>query len=143
MILEEVDKGDSLRYKTLKITDFGLARESRQTIDNIRMSAAGTWAWMAPEVIKGFKYTEKADVFSFGVIMWELATRKPPYYGIDGQVVSQRVVKEGLRPKISERDAPGPFLELMKRCWDDDPDRRPYFGEIMRELEGMNFKNIG
>ena len=43
---------------------------------------------MAPEVIHGFKYTEKADVFSFGVILWELATRKPPYYGIDGQIVS-------------------------------------------------------
>lgn len=47
-------------------------------------SKIGTYQWMAPEVIKGFKYTEKADVFSFAVIMWELATRKPPYYGIDG-----------------------------------------------------------
>jgi serine/threonine protein kinase len=90
---------------------------------------------MAPEVIRGFKYTEKADVFSFGVIMWELATRKPPYYGIDGQVVSQKVVREGLRPKISDREAPGAFLDLMKRAWDDNPERRPNFGTIIRELD--------
>jgi len=56
--------------------------------------------------------------------------------------VSQRVVKEGLRPKISDRDAPGPFLDLMKRCWDEDVDKRPFFGEIIKDLEGMNFKNI-
>jgi len=90
---------------------------------------------MAPEVIRGFKYTEKADVFSFGVICWELATRKPPYYGIDGQVVSQKVVREGLRPKITDREAPGAFLDLMRRCWDDNPDKRPNFGSIIRDLD--------
>lgn len=124
---------------TAKLADFGWTRIKAK----VMTSKIGTYQWMAPEVIKGFKYTEKADVFSFGIIMWELATRKPPYYGIDGQVVSQRVVKENLRPKISERDAPGPFLELMRRCWHEDPDKRPYFGEIIRDLEGMNFKNIG
>jgi len=97
---------------------------------------------MAPEVIKGHKYTEKADVFSFGIILWELATRKPPYYGIDGSEVSRKVKDEGLRPKISDKEAPGPFLELMKRCWHEDPDRRPHFGDIIKELDAMNFKNL-
>lgn len=60
----------------------------------------GTYQWMAPEVIAGFKYTEKADVFSYGIILWELATRLPPYYGIEGAEVSIKVVKEDLRPKI-------------------------------------------
>ena len=57
-------------------------------------------------------------------------------------MVSMRVVNEGLRPKISEKDGPGPFLDLMKRCWADDPDRRPSFGEIIRDLDAMNFKNL-
>ena len=61
LILEDVEKNDDLRFKTLKITDFGLARESKQTIDNIRMSAAGTWAWMAPEVIKNSKFSHAAE----------------------------------------------------------------------------------
>ena len=69
---------------TAKLADFGWTRIKAK----VMTSKIGTYQWMAPEVIKGFKYTEKADVFSFGVIMWELATRKPPYYGIDGQVVS-------------------------------------------------------
>ena len=97
---------------------------------------------MAPEVIQTHIYSEKADVLSFGVILWELATRKPPYYGIEGQVVSQKVVTEGLRPKISDKEAPGVFIELMKRCWHENPDRRPSFGDIIRELDAMNFKNI-
>ena len=98
---------------------------------------------MAPEVIAGFKYTEKADVFSFGVIMWELATRKPPYYGIDGTEVSRQVVNHDMRPKISERDGcPGPFLDLMRKCWARDQDKRPFFGEIITILESMNLKNL-
>lgn len=122
-----------------KLADFGWTR----ILGKVMTSKIGTYQWMAPEVINGHKYTEKADVFSFGVILWELATRKPPYYGIDGQVVSMRVVKENLRPKISEKEAPGPFLDLMKRCWHEDPDRRPAFGEIIKELDAMNFKNLG
>ena len=65
LILEEVSKQDDLRFKTLKITDFGLARESRQTLDNIRMSAAGTWAWMAPEVIKSSRFSKSSDVWRY------------------------------------------------------------------------------
>jgi serine/threonine protein kinase len=69
---------------TAKLADFGWTRIKAK----VMTSKIGTYQWMAPEVIRGFKYTEKADVFSFAVIMWELATRKPPYYGIDGSVVS-------------------------------------------------------
>ena len=77
----------------------------------------GTYQWMAPEVIVGLKYTEKADVFSYGIILWELATRQPPYIGIDGTEVSNRVVKEDLRPQLSrkeEQEIPDIFLNLMK-----------------------------
>ena len=105
-------------------------------------SKIGTYQWMAPEVINGYKYTQKADVFSFGIILWELATRKPPYYGIDGQMVSQKVVKENLRPKISEKECPGPFLDLMKRCWHEDAEKRPHFSKIIQELDSMNFRNV-
>ena len=67
-----------------KLADFGWTR----VIDKEMTSKIGTYQWMAPEVIRGYKYSEKADVFSFGIILWELATRKPPYYGIDGHLVS-------------------------------------------------------
>ena len=67
-----------------KLADFGWTR----VIDKVMTSKIGTYQWMAPEVIRGYKYSEKADVFSFGIILWELATRKPPYYGIEGHLVS-------------------------------------------------------
>ena len=60
-----------------KLADFGWTRIKA----NVMTAKIGTYQWMAPEVITSHKYTEKADVFSFGVLLWELATRKPPYYG--------------------------------------------------------------
>ncbi len=69
LILEAVDKEDDLQLKTLKITDFGLARESSNTT---RMSAAGTYAWMAPEVIKTSTFSKASDVWSYGVMVRKL-----------------------------------------------------------------------
>lgn len=57
-----------------KVGDFGWTRVVAENMTG----KIGTYQWMAPEVIKGDKYTEKADVFSFGIILWEIATRKPP-----------------------------------------------------------------
>lgn len=123
-----------------KLADFGWTR-----IKAKKMTAKiGTYQWMAPEVIAGYKYTEKADVFSYGIILWELATRQPPYYGIDGSEVSIRVVKEDLRPKISkdqEMKSPPEFINLMKKCWDRDPRERPQFIEIIQELNNMNLQD--
>ena len=123
---------------TAKLADFGWTR----VISKVMTSKIGTYQWMAPEVINGQKYTEKADVFSFGIILWEIATRKPPYYGIDGTEVSKRVANENFRPKISEKECPAPLLHLMRRCWEKNPDDRPTFGEIIREMDGMNFKGL-
>ena len=78
LILQKVENGD-LSNKVLKITDFGLAREWHRTT---KMSAAGTYAWMAPEVITNENYTEKADVYSFGIILWEFWSKEPPYKGM-------------------------------------------------------------
>ena len=80
-----------------KLADFGWTRQKAKQMT----AKIGTYQWMAPEVIVGLKYTEKADVFSYGIILWELATRQPPYIGIDGTEVSNRVVKEDLRPQLS------------------------------------------
>lgn len=62
MLLSESIKDNDLQFKTLKITDFGLAREVYKTT---RMSAAGTYAWMAPEVIKKSTFSKASDVWRF------------------------------------------------------------------------------
>lgn len=122
-----------------KLTDFGWTWLKAK-----KMTAKiGTYQWMAPEVIAGFKYTEKADVFSYGIILWELLTWLPPYYGIDGTEVSIWVVKEDLWPEIKadhEWNAPPEFIQLMKRCWDWEPAKRPLFNEIIEALNEIDTK---
>ena len=59
----------------VKLADFGWTKG----LENYMTGKIGTYQWMAPEVIKSQKYTEKADVFSFGIILWEIASREPPF----------------------------------------------------------------
>jgi mitogen-activated protein kinase kinase kinase 9 len=115
-----------------KIADFGWTRFKADAMTN----KIGTYQWMAPEVIASQRYTEKADVFSFGIIMWELASRLPPYQDMNGWQVAQEVAKNGLRPP-EPADCPKPFYNLMQRCWHPDPEKRPDFDRIILELEEM------
>lgn len=95
-----------------KIADFGWTRlKGDEMTDRI-----GTFQWMAPEVIVGKNYSEKADVYSFGIILWEFASREPPYKKITPTKVSMEVVKNDLRPKPPKK-TPEPLVRLMKRCW--------------------------
>ncbi|WAR20552.1 M3K9-like protein [Mya arenaria] len=80
ILMREEIVNEDLTNKTMMITDFGLAREMYCTT---RMSAAGTYAWMAPEVIKNNTYSKHSDVWSYGVVLWELLTGETPYKGID------------------------------------------------------------
>lgn len=96
---------------------------------------------MAPEVITGKNYSEKADVYSFGIILWEFAAREPPYKKITPLKVSVEVVKNDLRPKVPKK-TPDPLSRLMKRCWDRNPLKRPSFKEIIYELERMKSMNL-
>ena len=66
----------------LKVTDFGLSRiKNDNPYATIMTGACGTFQWMAPEVMANARYSEKADVYSFAINMWELATRDIPYDG--------------------------------------------------------------
>lgn len=75
---------------------------------------------MAPEIIQGKTYTEKADVYSFGIIVWELIAREDPYKGMPTFAVAHKVVHEGIRPEIPEA-APAGLAKLMQKCWATDP----------------------
>ncbi|KAL3183571.1 hypothetical protein MRX96_033679 [Rhipicephalus microplus] len=92
--------------KTLKITDFGLAR---QVTGTTRMSTAGTYAWMAPEVIKASTFSRASDVWSYGVLLWELLTGETPYKGIDALAVAYGVAVNKLTLPIPST-CPGSLL---------------------------------
>ncbi|PIO68971.1 SH3 domain protein [Teladorsagia circumcincta] len=72
--------GRALDHLTMKITDFGNTKKIKDE-DEKRQSLVGTYAWMAPEAYKCQKYSEASDVWSFGVVLWELLTRKDPHQG--------------------------------------------------------------
>lgn len=93
---------------------------------------------MAPEVIRGREYTEKADVFSFGIILWEIATRQPPYRNLTAVQVGMQVAHQKLRPSIP-RNTPKEFSDLMQECWDQDPDNRPTFARCVNVISSWRF----
>nr|XP_032638654.1 mitogen-activated protein kinase kinase kinase 9 [Chelonoidis abingdonii] len=129
LILEKVENGD-LSNKILKITDFGLAREWHKTT---KMSAAGTYAWMAPEVIRSSMFSKGSDVWSYGVLLWELLTGEVPFRGIDGLAVAYGVAMNKLALPIPST-CPEPFAKLMEDCWNSDPHSRPSFTDILDQL---------
>ncbi|XP_053122986.1 mitogen-activated protein kinase kinase kinase 10 isoform X2 [Hemicordylus capensis] len=130
LILERIENNEDLSGRTLKITDFGLAREWHKTT---KMSAAGTYAWMAPEVIKLSLFSKSSDVWSFGVLLWELLTGEVPYREIDVLAVAYGVAMNKLTLPIPST-CPEPFARLLEGCWSPDPHARPGFGSILQQL---------
>ncbi|XP_052007087.1 mitogen-activated protein kinase kinase kinase 9-like [Xyrauchen texanus] len=132
LILERVEN-DDLNNKTLKVTDFGLAREWHRTT---KMSAAGTYAWMAPEVIRSSTFSKGSDVWSYGVLLWELLTGEVPFRGIDSLAVAYGVAMNKLSLPIPST-CPEPFARLMEDCWNVDPHARPHFTSILDQLTAI------
>lgn len=116
-----------------KVADFGLSRIMAEVGDDNKLTACGTPAWTAPEIVKMERYTEKVDVYSFGIILWELITRQEPYGGQKGVQIAYAAAEQGLRPKIPAY-CPPEYAELMQECWAGRPDDRPSFEEILRRL---------
>ncbi|XP_038987639.1 serine/threonine-protein kinase STY17-like isoform X5 [Phoenix dactylifera] len=117
----------------VKVADFGVARFQSQEGD--MTAETGTYRWMAPEVINHQPYDHKADVFSFSIVLWELVTSKVPYETMT-PLQAALGVRLGLRPEIPENTHPK-LVELMKRCWEAVPAKRPSFSEITIELEEL------
>ena len=121
----------------VKLADFGNTKK----LDVQMTKQKGTFQWMAPEVIKGKDYTEKSDVFSFGIIMNELVTRVPPYQGTDKRDVARKVVNNpDYRPPLNKK-VPKDWADLMKRCYEHDDKKRPTFNEIIECLKKANLSS--
>ncbi|XP_068658635.1 serine/threonine-protein kinase STY46-like isoform X1 [Aristolochia californica] len=117
----------------VKVADFGVARFQNQ--GGVMTAETGTYRWMAPEVINHQPYDQKADVFSFAIVLWELVTAKIPYENLT-PLQAALGVRQGLRPDLPKNAHPK-LVEVMQRCWEEDPSQRPSFTELTAELEEL------
>ncbi|XP_019422970.1 PREDICTED: dual specificity protein kinase shkB-like isoform X2 [Lupinus angustifolius] len=117
---------------TVKVGDFGLSKLKNATLLTTK-SGRGTPQWMAPEVLRNEPSNEKSDVFSFGVILWELMTQSIPWktlnflqvVGVVGFMDRRLDMPEGLDPDAAS---------IIQECWRSDSDKRPSFQELIQRM---------
>ncbi|KAL9249166.1 putative serine/threonine-protein kinase SIS8 [Drosera capensis] len=123
------------RNWVVKVCDFGLSRMKQSTFLSSR-STAGTAEWMAPEVLRNEPSNEKCDVYSYGVILWELFTLQQPWGRMNAMQVVGAVGFQHRRLDIPDNVEPV-IADLIRRCWQTDPRLRPSFFEIMAALKPL------
>lgn len=115
-----------------KISDFGTSRTWNEK--STKMSFAGTVAWMAPEVIRNELCSEKVDIWSYGIVLWELLTGEIPYKDVDSSAIIWGVGRNSLHLPIPSTIPEG-FKLLMRQCWAAKSRNRPSFRQILMHLE--------
>src|SRR5581483_216061 len=122
------------------IADMGLCGE----IGNVdETKIYGVIPYMAPEVLRGKTYTQAADIYSFGMIMYFIATEKQPFSDCaHDEFLVLDVCKKGIRPEVTEPEIPRCYIDLMKKCWDSNPDNRPKAIEICKLIDLFHISYI-
>lgn len=115
-----------------KICDFGLSRfvTNAQTLLTVNI---GTPHWMAPDLFEGSMYTNKVDVYSYAMVLWELLVGSYPFKGVPPVQIAYLVCKKQERPKLPSR-TPNSLAKLITKCWTHKPEERPSFGRIYKEF---------
>ncbi|XP_016479820.1 serine/threonine-protein kinase 52 [Nicotiana tabacum] len=129
------------KSRTVKIADFGVARVEASN-PNDMTGETGTLGYMAPEVLNGNPYNRKCDVYSYGICLWEIYCCDMPYPDLSFSEVTSAVVRQNLRPEIP-RCCPSSLANVMKRCWDANPDKRPEMDEVVSMLEAIDTSKGG
>ncbi|RIB15128.1 kinase-like domain-containing protein, partial [Gigaspora rosea] len=117
-----------------KITDFGLSKQINETSKT--STAFGMPAYVEPQFLidQTYKRDKKSDIYSFGVILWEISSGRPPFQNFELKMVKLYIhLYEGNREKPIE-DTPPQYIELYKQCWDEDPANRPEAKTILNTL---------
>ncbi|KAJ7956251.1 Serine/threonine protein kinase [Quillaja saponaria] len=119
----------------VKVADFGISCLESQ-VGNPK-GFTGTYRWMAPEMIKEKHHTKKVDVYSFGIVLWELLTALTPFENMTSEQAAFAVSHKNARPPFPS-GCPLAFSHLINRCWSSNPDKRPHFDEIVSVLKSYS-----
>src|SRR5438034_11761627 len=114
-------------YDLIYISDLGLCRPVNQP--NIKNEIYGVLPYVAPEVLRGKPYTKVADIYSLGIIMWEMTSGVPAFHNIPHDFPLSLNICKGIRPKIIEGTMPK-YVKVMEECWDNDPEKRPTVNQL-------------
>jgi TPR repeat protein len=124
-----------------KLTDFGLSKVKQTTksltskSSNQSSQAVGTLPWMAPELFKRkAEYTKKADIYSLGMILWELSSRKVPFSEAENMAILALWKAQGEAETIPD-NCPKPMAKLIKYCWFNTPEKRPTAAEMVKAIQ--------
>jgi predicted Ser/Thr protein kinase len=119
--------------KQPKISDFGMSRLLQQQQEGKTNTNVGPLRWMAPESLADRTYSTKSDVWTFGIVVWEIVAKQEPHLDQDPLNVGKLIRDEFLVPKIPSQ-CPPILAEIMQMCWKPKPDERPDFEEICKLL---------
>ncbi|GES92285.1 kinase-like domain-containing protein [Rhizophagus clarus] len=122
------------------ISDLGISKSSMESANDKKRY--GIIPYMAPEILKGKDYTTLSDIYSFGMIMWELMTGSLPFEDrTQDNGLASKICYDGLRPSKTT-NAPKGYIELMEKCWDSDPVKRPNANAINETLYNILIDEI-
>lgn len=124
--------------KLPKISEFSSSQQGTINRDSVKFDAI---LYTAPELFEEEPVDEKVDVYSFGIILNEIYSKKQPYDGIKNPFLLQSKIANNFRPEIASRTSASQFKSLITRCWHKDPKERPSFTEILEILRSDKFLN--
>ncbi|CAB5353594.1 unnamed protein product [Rhizophagus irregularis] len=130
--------GNILNHEDDKIyiSDLGLCKPVKFTLK--KDSIYGVIPFMAPEVLRGKPYTQASDIYSFSMIMWEFTSGVPPFHDKAHDFQLSLSICKGERPEIIE-NTPQCYINLIKKCWNEDPLKRPSALEVKNIIENWIF----
>ncbi|KAF0495981.1 kinase-like protein [Gigaspora margarita] len=135
--INEHSKNILVHHQRMIIADFGISKH----IDEVTMvKAGGMFAYLEPRCFADPKYKcdKRSDIYSFGVILWEISSGRPPFDSYEHKIAIVMQVNSGVR-EIPVKNTPDIYVDLYKRCWDQDPGKRPKIMEVLEDLKTIRF----
>ena len=131
-IHRDLHSGNILSNETdIRVSDLGFCGPADKPLNSIY----GNLPYIAPEVVIKKKYTFASDIYSIGMLMWEISSGRPPFINKHNYDLAIKIIN-GMRPKIIP-ETPLEYRELMEQCWDANPTKRPNISILKNKMRSI------